>query len=356
MENVACLQWLRLQQLYDVSEKIVPVAKKVLTSCLGIVTEKILIIGDTGTTDRHLSSVLSGAYYLAAQELRLHAKLVFQEMKPRGSKAENQVLDSLKSLEKGSVIILNMSDKLGSIGELGKSFRRWSKKQNHRFISAMSLKDLTTENYGVITNAIDISYRPLRTRMQTVKKLFDSGNEIRVTTPAGTDLTYTIKDIEAICVDGDYLKPGSGGNLPAGEVYIAPHGKKVNGRVVIDGSCKTHEGTILVKNPTELIIEDGSIVSIADTEEGKALQRTLTWAASVSKNPGGIRRICEFGLGFNQQAKITGAMIVDDKSLGSAHIGIGSNYWFGGTIYALIHLDQVFRNPTVYVDGKKITI
>ena len=49
-------------------------------------------------------------------------------------------------------------------------------------------------------------------------------------------------------------------------------------------------------------------------------------------------------------------MIVDDKSLGTAHIGIGSNYWFGGDIYAIIHLDQVFKNPAVYFDGELLKI
>ena len=49
-------------------------------------------------------------------------------------------------------------------------------------------------------------------------------------------------------------------------------------------------------------------------------------------------------------------MIVDDKTLGTAHIGIGSNYWFGGSIYAIIHLDQVFKNPAIYLDGKLLKI
>lgn len=69
-----------------------------------------------------------------------------------------------------------------------------------------------------------------------------------------------------------------------------------------------------------------------------------------------MRRICELGIGLNPNASIIGAMIVDDKTLGTAHIGIGSNYWFGGNIYAIIHLDQVFKNPTIYFDGELLKI
>ena len=82
----------------------------------------------------------------------------------------------------------------------------------------------------------------------------------------------------------------------------------------------------------------------------------MNWAATQAKNPGSVRRICEFGIGLNPKAKIIGATIVDEKMLGSAHIGIGSNYWFGGTIFAIIHLDQVFKNPKVYCDGKLIEV
>ena len=112
----------------------------------------------------------------------------------------------------------------------------------------------------------------------------------------------------------------------------------------------------MIRNPIELTIKDGEITSIKGGEEAKQLERTLKWAASIAKNPGNVRRICELGIGLNPNAKIVGAMIVDDKTLGTAHIGIGSNYWFGGDIYAIIHLDQVFKNPTIYLDDELLKI
>ena len=62
--------------------------------------------------------------------------------------------------------------------------------------------------------------------------------------------------------------------------------------------------------------------------------------------------MCELGIGLNPKAKLVGAMIMDDKVKGTGHIGIGSNYWFGGTIYAVTHFDQVFRNPKIFLDDK----
>jgi aminopeptidase len=356
MDTVESLNWLKKNNLYELSKKLTLQIKKIFAPCLNAKDEKILVIGDTGSENRNIAAVMSGAYYLAAQQLSLDAKLVFQKAKSRGNIADQDVINSLSELPDSNIIILNLSDKLGNIKELGKSFRRWVKKKNHRFVSAMSLGDVKTANISLITDAMDISYKPFQAAHEKLRKVFDDADEIHVTTKAGTDLHYNIKGIKGISADGNYTTPGSGGNLPAGEVYAPPNGKRIDGKIVIDGSARVQNRTIIIKDPITLTIKDGNIVQIEGKKEAKELENTLNWAASISKHPGSIRRICEFGIGLNPKAKIIGATLVDDKALGTAHIGIGSNYWFGGNIYAIIHLDQVFRNPMIYFDGKLIKI
>ena len=356
METLESLKWLKEHNLYELTSKAAISLKKIFTPCLAVKNEKVLIVGDTGYENRNVAAVLSGAYYLAAEQLKFDAKLILQNVKSRGDVSDEDVVTNLSELKSGNIIILNMSDKLGNIQQLGKSFRRWVAKKNHRFISAMSLGDLATSNTDLILKAIDVNYKPLQTQHEEIRKKLDNAKEVYITTPAGTDLHYNKQGIKAIAADGNYTMPGKGGNLPAGEVYAPPNGKRIEGKVVIDGSSRTHEHTILIKKPIELEIEDGNIVDIKGGEEAKQLENTLKWAASVAKNPGNVRRICELGIGLNPNASIIGAMIVDDKTLGTAHIGIGSNYWFGGNIYAIIHLDQVFKNPTIYLDGELLKI
>ena len=327
-----------------------------VTCAIIIKDEKILVAGDTGFEDKNIAAVISGAYYLAAQQLKFDAKLVLQKVKSRGEMADQEVINSLSELSEGNIIILNMSDKLGNIKDLGKSFRRWVRKRNHRFVSAMSLGDLSTDKVEQIIDAMDVNYKPFQAAHEKLRQLFDDTEEIHVKTEAGTDLHYNIKGINGIAVDGNYTKPGSGGNLPAGEVYAPPNGKRIEGKIVIDGSARVQNGTILIKEPITLKVEDGNITEISGGKEAKELENTLNWAASVAKHSGSIRRICELGIGLNAKAKIIGATIVDDKVLGTAHIGIGSNYWFGGNIYAIIHLDQVFKNPILYFDGKHVEV
>ncbi|MBI3026678.1 aminopeptidase [Candidatus Woesearchaeota archaeon] len=356
METLESLKWLKDHNLYDLASKAAISLKKIFTPCLAVKDEKVLIVGDVGYENGNVAAVLSGAYYLASEQLKLDAKLILQNVKSRGDISDQDVIKNLSELRPGNIIILNMSDKLGNIQELGKSFRRWVGKKNHRFISAMSLGDLPTSSIELILKAIDVNYKPLQTQHEEMRQRLERAKEVHITTPAGTDLYYDKSGIKAIAADGNYTLPGTGGNLPAGEVYAPPNGKGIEGRVVIDGSSRTHEHTILIKKPIELTIEEGVITEIKGDEEARQLENTLKWAASVAKNPGNVRRVCELGIGLNPKASIVGAMIVDDKTLGTAHIGIGSNYWFGGSIYAIIHLDQVFKNPLIYLDGELLKI
>jgi len=356
METVESLNWLKKNNLYELSEKLSFQIKKLFAPCLNVKDEKILVVGDIGFENRNIAAAMSGAYYLAAQQLNLDTKLVFQKVKSRGDVADEDVVNSLSGLPEANVIILNMSDKLGNIKDLGKSFRRWIKKKNHRFVSAMSLGDLNTDKIGQIVDAMDVSYKPFQANHEKLRQLFDKTDEIHITTAAGTDFYYNIKGINGISADGNYTSSGTGGNLPAGEVYAPPNGKRIEGKIVIDGSSRVQNGTIVTEEPITLEIHDGNIIGIKGGKEAKELENTLNWAASVAKHPGSVRRICEFGIGLNPKAKIIGATIIDDKVLGTAHIGIGSNYWFGGNIYAIIHLDQVFKNPKIEFDGKVIEI
>lgn len=356
METLESLKWLKEKNLYELASNVALSLKKIFTPCLAIKDEKLLIVGDTGYENRNVAAVLSGAYYLAAEQLKLDAKLILQGVKSRGDISDENVVRGLSDLKTGNIIILNLSDKLGNIQELGKSFRRWASKKKHRFISAMSLGDLATSNIELILKSIDVNYKPFQTQHEEIRQKLENAKEVHITTPAGTDLYYNKEGIKAIAADGNYTMPGAGGNLPAGEVYSPPNGKKIEGKVVIDGSSRTHEHTILIRKPIELTIKEGDIVDIKGQEEAKQLENALKWAASVAKNPGNVRRICELGIGLNPRAQIIGAMIVDDKTLGTAHVGIGSNYWFGGSIYAIIHLDQVFKNPTIYLDGELLKI
>lgn len=356
METSQALNWLKKHDLHDMAKEVAFFLKKTYVTCLGVKDERILIIGDKGSKNRRISAVMSGAYYLAAEDLKLNAKLVLQDVKSKGTAADEDTIRSLAELKENSIICVNASDRLGSIKELGKSFRKYCQKKNYRFVSAPSLGDLETKRVYDIIKCIDINYKPMQATLDALRKKLTDAKEIHITSPAGTDVYFDVNGMTASVADGNYTTPGKGGNIPAGESYLPPNGKGVNGKVVIDGSSRNHKHTAMIKKPIVLTIEDGSITQIEGHEEAKLLERTLAWAESRSKNPKTVRRIGELGIGVNPKASIIGATLVDEKTLGTAHIGIGSNYWFGGSIYAIIHLDQVFKNPKIVIDGEELKL
>ena len=130
MDTVESLTWLKSNNLYRLAENFSLQIKKVFSPCLNVKDEKILVIGDIGFGKNNIAAVMSGAYYLAAQQLNLDTKLILQTVKSRGDLADQDVVNSLSELPNSNVIILNMSDKLGNIKDLGKSFRKWVKKKN----------------------------------------------------------------------------------------------------------------------------------------------------------------------------------------------------------------------------------
>ena len=174
METLESLKWLKEHGLYEKAAKAALPLKKIFTPCLNVKDEKVLIVGDTGYENRNVAAVLSGAYYLAAEQLKLDAKLILQGVKSRGDISDEDVIGNLSSLKSGNIVILNMSDKLGNIQELGKSFRRWVAKKSHRFVSAMSLGDLATSNIDLILKAMDVNYKPLQSKHEELRLLLEN--------------------------------------------------------------------------------------------------------------------------------------------------------------------------------------
>lgn len=326
---------------------------KILKSCLKIKNEQILIISDYGLKDRQLANMLSYGFYFAAKKKDLNVQLLFQDSKKGFMHADEHVIIALEQLPPENIVILNVSNKLGRIGP-EKSFRGFCQSRNHRFISTTGLADAKTTHFDLFMEAISINHTRLKKKGLLIKKKWDKAKEIRIKTEAGTDLVFNVTGKEAIANIGFYREKGLGGNLPAGEIYIPPHGYEgVNGVVVIDGSIKTIEGTMLIDEPIKIFIENGRIVKM----EGKyapLLEETFVKYEDRAKYPYRVRHIGELGLGINPGAVLVGATVMDEKVLGTAHIGIGSNYWFGGEIQTIYHGDQVFKNPIIYVDGEKM--
>ncbi len=354
MSEIGLIKWLKDNNICHIAENNYASFTKIFTDCLKLKKEHVLIVYDTGYEKRRCAPILAGCYLMAAKRLGLSYKAIMQQPKPAGHAAESHVAASLFQLPPKNAVVLCLSGKLGSMGRIGKSFRAFVSTNSHRFLSTSGLQDLETKYYKELISSIGVDYKKLQQKAVALKKMMDYAGEIRIVTDKGTNLYASIKGKMALKNDGDYALKG--GNMPAGEVYIAPRGNKVEGKVVIDGTVRHMWGTAVVKDPVTLIIEKGEVVSIEGSEEARLLEKTFEEVENRSKHPWGVRRLGEIGIGISDTASIIPVTIVSEKTLGTAHVGIGSNAWFGGTVYSVTHFDQVFRNPKIYLGGKKIDL
>lgn len=180
------------------------------------------------------------------------------------------------------------------------------------------------------------------------KKLADIltiGRIVHLTTPAGTDLTFSISRMRGKADTGLLHDPGRFSNLPAGEGCIGPVHGSANGKIVVDGSFP-FLGKIT--ETFEMRVKDGYVVRITGSDTAKEVSRLLRPFGRQGRN------IAELGIGTNPNARFTGLTLEDEKVLGTVHIALGNNVSFDGKVNVPCHFDAVLLNPTLEIDGNTI--
>ncbi len=125
---------------------------------------------------------------------------------------------------------------------------------------------------------VPIDYGRLQRESRAVKVLLDRGTGLHVTSPNGTDLTIGIDGRFAIVDDGDFSKPGTGGNIPAGETFISPVVGSAEGVIVFDGSISTHTGTLVLRKPIRATVKGGFVTEIEGGEEADRFRESIELA------------------------------------------------------------------------------
>lgn len=143
-------------------------------------------------------------------------------------------------------------------------------------------------------------------------------------------------------------------NVPSGEVYVPPLKGTASGSVVINGSVTDH---VFGENE-EIIVHfaGGALIEIEPHDHPAAIILRNQIKRAREFGDAEPHFLCELGIGVNTAVKrLTGGTLMDEKAYGTAHIAIGTNDEFGGTVRAAnIHEDLVFLRPTIQIDNRDI--
>jgi leucyl aminopeptidase (aminopeptidase T) len=196
---------------------------------------------------------------------------------------------------------------------------------------------------------MSVDYAKMREESKRIAEAISRSDKAVIHSPGGTDIELTIKGREPVSSLGDLSQKGTAGNLPGGEVYVAPVEGTAHGRVVIE---KKWDSTL--PEDMILIFKAGRVADLLGGGNVGDHYRTIL-SCEKNEEPHLSRRNCaEFGVGLNPNAKRPDNVLEAEKIRGTVHIAIGDNSHFGGTVKADIHQDFVIFKPTVEFDGKVI--
>jgi len=199
----------------------------------------------------------------------------------------------------------------------------------------------------VMIAGLDADYEAIDRACDDLLAQVEGANEIRVTSPEGTDVSFEPGERDWHADVGLNHEPGVYSNLPAGEIFISP--ESAEGTYVVDGTMMPYGR--LDGQRLEFTVEDGYVTEISD----EAIREQVEAAADeVGRD---AYNLAELGIGANVGVgDLVGSVLLDEKAAGTVHIAIGDDAGFGGDVDAPIHLDGVLTDPTVYADGEAVTL
>lgn len=196
----------------------------------------------------------------------------------------------------------------------------------------------------IFARAVPVDYAELERAGSLLAGALTAATNCRIVAPSGTDITFDLTGRVGSSDDARLDTPGSFGNLPAGEGYIAPLETRAEGVLVVDASLA---GYGALARPLRIEVAAGRAVAA----EGEAAEWLL--AALDAGGPLG-RHVAEIGIGTNPAAIVTGNILEDENVRGTVHVAFGSSAGIGGVNQASVHLDAVVRDPTIELDGRVV--
>jgi leucyl aminopeptidase (aminopeptidase T) len=206
------------------------------------------------------------------------------------------------------------------------------------------------ELLAMFWSALDANYQQMKSTGEFIATQFKPGSRIKLTSKAGTDITFQVANIPARINCGQSSENISASGpaqvwLPAGETYACTDPVSASGIVVVPTmSFRGHE----IKN-LKLTFKNGKITNLKADQNGAILQESL----DMSTGEKDALSLVDVGLNPNCHP-LKGSEYYSWEMAGMVSIGTGNNSWAGGNVESDIGLSFHLANATLSVDGKMI--
>jgi len=194
-----------------------------------------------------------------------------------------------------------------------------------------------------------VDYRKLVELGRVFVEIIEAANEVRVLSPAGTDLT-AFNEGRKVKLSGRLADLKGYPIMLGGQVSWCPIEETINGKLVFDGALWPPMELGVLRNPVALTLEKGVITAIEGGHEATIFRY---WIEDF--NDPNMKRLAHYSLGFHPGIpKPTGRIVEDERVFGCIEMGIGTQgpSLMGKCWSAASHTDGVVLNPTIILDGK----
>lgn len=195
-------------------------------------------------------------------------------------------------------------------------------------------------------------HRELQECAQRLLTRLAGAEEIKITNPSGTDLSFSVSGRPFFTDTRFDWKTFKWLNLPTGEVIAGPVESSLNGTLVCDLAVG---GIGPIKSPITIKARSGRAVEINSPDD--ALRSRVEAALSVDEM---ARYVGEFAFGLNKKARLHANFLEAEKVYRTVHIAFGHNSDYpGGMNNSATHMDFLISSPTVEVkikSGELLTI
>lgn len=306
------------------ANSIVDCAYTALRECLSLKQrERLLVVCDPPCRE------VASAFFEAGNRMCREAVMV--QFRPRKENGNEPPEPTGKWFSQFEVAVMPTSKSL--------SHTRARREASGKGTRIATLPGITPE---VFLRTMATDWAQLGTVTRKIAAQMSSAKKITVRTAAGTDFCFETGGRRAKADDGKIGTPGSFGNLPAGEAYLAPLEGTAEGVLVFDGSFPL-AGPL--NKPLVLRVRKGEVVEVSGHPCWRGLNRIFNAHGKPARN------IAEFGVGTLDTARISGNILEDEKVKGTIHVAVGDNASMGGSVQVPVHLDGIVRSPTVWLDG-----
>ena len=197
--------------------------------------------------------------------------------------------------------------------------------------------------------AMTADFVAIRAQAERLAERWRGTSEVRITSPAGTDLRATVPGREPMAwLTGICRNAGEVSALPGGEVSLPPVEGTADGLIVWE---RVASDLGPLSTPIRIEVRGGRAVAVHGDDRSADRLREILATVRDADNIG------EIGIGLNPVARIGDDITEAKKALGTAHVALGdSANEYGGLVECDVHLDGLIMAPTIEFDGVPVVI